>query len=336
MVSRNSSRKVDAGVDPGRLARAERGQGAPRGQPLTTSVVEARSLSRSTRTICSSCARRSARRGTAGVSGASDLAVWQALRSNARLDPQETRSTSRRRVERQSGARRVRRDAEGASQHDPKRSCSTSRSPVSTITAARRVERRAHPPATQRKRHDPRVRLPRSRFLALVDYLRSSWSTGRVAYDGPGRETDHDITLAGATHDHRRFSRTAHDPHRARSADSEITFLRLVPGDSFVHRLWAGTKLIVAAELALTASVSPTWFSLGVLAGLVLLGLVLSASVPLSAFPRLPLRLPCCSWSGWRRTPSRPRRRSGTSAPCPRSVAARSPTQPGSWRSRSC
>jgi energy-coupling factor transporter transmembrane protein EcfT len=74
---------------------------------------------------------------------------------------------------------------------------------------------------------------------------------------------------------------------RARRRDSEITFLRLVPGDSFVHRLWAGTKLVVAAELALTASVSPTWLSLGVLAGLVVVGLLV-ARIPLGAFPRLP------------------------------------------------
>jgi len=76
-------------------------------------------------------------------------------------------------------------------------------------------------------------------------------------------------------------------PEPARHRESEITFLRLVPGDSFVHRLWAGTKLILAAELALTASVSPSWFTLGVLAGLVLIGL-LAAGIPLGAFPRLP------------------------------------------------
>lgn len=79
----------------------------------------------------------------------------------------------------------------------------------------------------------------------------------------------------------------AAEPARARGRDPEITFLRLVPGDSFVHRLWAGTKLIVAAEFALTASVSPRWFSLGVLAGLVLLGLLV-AGIPRGAFPRLP------------------------------------------------
>ena len=77
------------------------------------------------------------------------------------------------------------------------------------------------------------------------------------------------------------------EPERARRRESEVTFLRLVPGDSFVHRLWAGTKLILAAELALTASVSPTWLTLGVLAGLVLIGLLV-ADIPLGAFPRLP------------------------------------------------
>ena len=30
--------------------------------------------------------------------------------------------------------------------------------------------------------------------------------------------------------------------------EPELTFLRLVPGDSFVHRLWAGTKLIAVAD----------------------------------------------------------------------------------------
>src|SRR6478672_4595154 len=76
-------------------------------------------------------------------------------------------------------------------------------------------------------------------------------------------------------------------PERARRREPEITFLRLVPGDSFVHRLWAGTKLIVTFVFALTASVSPSWITLGVLAGLVLLGLLV-AHIPLGAFPRLP------------------------------------------------
>jgi energy-coupling factor transporter transmembrane protein EcfT len=67
----------------------------------------------------------------------------------------------------------------------------------------------------------------------------------------------------------------------------ELTFLRLVPGDTPVHRLWAGTKLLVATELMLAATFAPTWLTLGVIAGLVLLALLVGR-IPLGAFPRLP------------------------------------------------
>jgi energy-coupling factor transporter transmembrane protein EcfT len=73
--------------------------------------------------------------------------------------------------------------------------------------------------------------------------------------------------------------------HRRR--EPELTFLRLVPGDSPVHRLWPGTKLIVAAELALIGSTEPSWLTLGVLAAIVAIGLLV-ARIPLGAFPRLP------------------------------------------------
>jgi energy-coupling factor transporter transmembrane protein EcfT len=63
--------------------------------------------------------------------------------------------------------------------------------------------------------------------------------------------------------------------------------LRLVPGDTPVHRLWAGTKLILAAELALAASIAPSWLTLAVITSLVLIGLLV-ARIPLGAFPRLP------------------------------------------------
>jgi energy-coupling factor transporter transmembrane protein EcfT len=69
--------------------------------------------------------------------------------------------------------------------------------------------------------------------------------------------------------------------------ETELTFLRLVPGTSAVHRLWAGTKLVVAAELALMLSISPTWTMVAVTAGVVLLELLV-ARIPLGAFPRLP------------------------------------------------
>ena len=78
------------------------------------------------------------------------------------------------------------------------------------------------------------------------------------------------------------------DPTRERARrEPELTFLRLVPGDSFVHRLWAGTKLIAVAELVLTSTFAPTWLTLGVIAALVALALVVG-HVPLGAFPRLP------------------------------------------------
>jgi energy-coupling factor transport system permease protein len=67
----------------------------------------------------------------------------------------------------------------------------------------------------------------------------------------------------------------------------ELTFLRLVPGDTPVHRLWAGTKLLVAAELMLAATFAPTWLTLAVISGLVVVALLVGR-IPLGAFPRLP------------------------------------------------
>jgi len=69
--------------------------------------------------------------------------------------------------------------------------------------------------------------------------------------------------------------------------ETELTFLRLVPGDSPIHRLWAGAKLLVAAELALMVSISPTWAMVAVVAGVVALELLVGR-IPLGAFPRLP------------------------------------------------
>ena len=69
--------------------------------------------------------------------------------------------------------------------------------------------------------------------------------------------------------------------------EPEITFLRLVPGDSVVHRLWPGTKLLAAAELALVASIAPSWLTVAVVACVVGIGLLV-ARIPIGAFPRLP------------------------------------------------
>jgi energy-coupling factor transporter transmembrane protein EcfT len=94
--------------------------------------------------------------------------------------------------------------------------------------------------------------------------------------------------------------RTEERPRR----EPEITFLRLVPGDSPLHRLWAGTKVLLATELMITATFAPTWITLGVIAVLVLAALLIGR-IPLGAFPRLPagfyylilLGLVLSSWS---------------------------------------
>jgi energy-coupling factor transport system permease protein len=60
-----------------------------------------------------------------------------------------------------------------------------------------------------------------------------------------------------------------------------------VPGDTVVHRLWAGTKLLCLAMLSLTASLRPTWTCLALVGAVVATG-VLFAHIPFGAIPRLP------------------------------------------------
>jgi energy-coupling factor transporter transmembrane protein EcfT len=81
---------------------------------------------------------------------------------------------------------------------------------------------------------------------------------------------------------------TASTGRRRRPArEPELTFLRLVPGSSFVHRLWAGTKLLVAFELAIVLTIAPTWKMIAAGTGVVVVGLV-AGRIPIGAFPRLP------------------------------------------------
>jgi energy-coupling factor transport system ATP-binding protein len=75
-------------------------------------------------------------------------------------------------------------------------------------------------------------------------------------------------------------------PRRRRRSD-ELHLLRLVPGDSPVHRLWAGTKLVALVAVALALSLRPAWPSVAIVAGLVGAGLGL-ARIPRGAAPRLP------------------------------------------------
>ncbi|MDY6810275.1 energy-coupling factor transporter transmembrane protein EcfT [Gordonia sp. HNM0687] len=63
--------------------------------------------------------------------------------------------------------------------------------------------------------------------------------------------------------------------------------LRQVPGDSLVHRLWAGTKLVVVFVLGAMTWVLPSWPALGMVAAVVVITAII-AGIPLGAIPRPP------------------------------------------------
>lgn len=67
----------------------------------------------------------------------------------------------------------------------------------------------------------------------------------------------------------------------------EVTLLRPLPGSSAMHRLWAETKLVTLAVLAVTLGLRPTWPDI-VGATLVVLLAAAAARVPRGAVPRLP------------------------------------------------
>ena len=66
-----------------------------------------------------------------------------------------------------------------------------------------------------------------------------------------------------------------------------LVLLRPVPGDTVVHRLWAGTKLIAVVALAVLMVLYPGWIP--ILMVTVLLAItVLSARIPRGALPTIP------------------------------------------------
>jgi energy-coupling factor transporter transmembrane protein EcfT len=67
----------------------------------------------------------------------------------------------------------------------------------------------------------------------------------------------------------------------------ELNLLRPVPGDTPVHRLWAGTKLVSLAALVVGLSFRPTWPAVGVV-GAFVLGAMLLARISPGAAPKLP------------------------------------------------
>jgi energy-coupling factor transporter transmembrane protein EcfT len=71
------------------------------------------------------------------------------------------------------------------------------------------------------------------------------------------------------------------------SAVTDIRLLRVVPGSSPVHRLWAGTKLLALVAISVTLSIVPTWPTVLVESAVVAAGVVL-ARIPRGARLRVP------------------------------------------------
>lgn len=67
----------------------------------------------------------------------------------------------------------------------------------------------------------------------------------------------------------------------------QLNLLREVKLDSPVHRLWAGTKLVIAAALSVVLSYFPTWVCIGTVAAFLLVAVVV-ARIPAGAWPRPP------------------------------------------------
>lgn len=66
-----------------------------------------------------------------------------------------------------------------------------------------------------------------------------------------------------------------------------VVLLRPVPGDTAIHRLWAGTKLIAVAALGVLLTFYPGWLPIACVAVVVLVTAVL-ARIPRGALPSIP------------------------------------------------
>lgn len=73
------------------------------------------------------------------------------------------------------------------------------------------------------------------------------------------------------------------DPYRP----PQVNLLREVKVDSPVHRLWAGTKLLVVMGLSITLSYFPSWESIGLVTASLLVA-TLAGRIPPGAWPRPP------------------------------------------------
>ncbi|MGV0791163.1 CbiQ family ECF transporter T component [Mycolicibacterium sp. XJ1819] len=83
---------------------------------------------------------------------------------------------------------------------------------------------------------------------------------------------------SGALRDRRTASRRQRRP---------VVLLRPVPGDSVIHRLWAGTKLITVAGIGVLMTFYPGWVPIGMVAVL-LLSAARMARISRGALPSIP------------------------------------------------
>ncbi len=67
----------------------------------------------------------------------------------------------------------------------------------------------------------------------------------------------------------------------------QVNLFRYVPGDSVVHRMWAGTKLVCLAALSFTLLVRPTWTAIATVAAVALL-YAFASRLPRGVFGGLP------------------------------------------------
>ena len=73
----------------------------------------------------------------------------------------------------------------------------------------------------------------------------------------------------------------------ARRRDTELRPLRYIPGDTPVHRIWAGTKIVAVGAVSLALSLRPSWRALA-LVGVLVVAAIAFARIPRGAVPRIP------------------------------------------------
>jgi energy-coupling factor transport system permease protein len=76
----------------------------------------------------------------------------------------------------------------------------------------------------------------------------------------------------------------------ARKQRRPVVLLRPVPGTSVIHRLWAGTKLLVVAAIGVLLTFYPGWVPIGAVGALVVVAARL-ARVPRGTLPSIPVWL---------------------------------------------